>query len=94
MKRVLNDHRDQSSLMRLVTLLIVAGIMGPWAWLSIQAGSMLVFSDSVIQVLTLAIGGKVAQKAFEEFFNSGAPKDIVGSVLKELKHTEKEDKGK
>ncbi len=85
MKTVLNDHREQSSLMRLITLIIVAGVMLPWAWLSISAGVLIPFSEGAIHVLTLAIGGKFTQKAFEEFFSSTSPTDVVKTVMKELK---------
>ncbi len=88
-KDFFKDGKGQSSMMRVIMFFMVACIMVPWAWISIQTGTLIAFSEGSLYVLGLALGGKSVQKLFEAFTEKTNPKDVVIEVFKQIKQTRK-----
>lgn len=69
-EKLLADVHGQPSTMRLVTLVVVVGVVGVWAYCSVKSGEILPLPDELVTLLLGQTGLKAAQRLWER---SGSP---------------------
>lgn len=65
LQRVLSDSGGNASSMRVAMLLAIAVVLAAWVTVSVKTGVLVPLPDSVVTLLAILTGGKLAQKFVE-----------------------------